>query len=144
MRDPKESRAKCSLTPLRELPGFRFVDYRHDRRIEAGGRILLDPEGELLRPEDAGPGLFLIDCSWRRLGKLRRTVDGEVIARRLPPLITGYPRKSKTFEDPTEGLASIEALFAALFILGQADPQLLEGYRWREAFLERNPGLSGA
>ena len=118
------------------------MDYRHDRRLEARGRILLDPEGDLLSAADAGPGLLLIDCSWRRLAGLRRTVDGAPIARRLPPLVTGYPRRSKTFLDPGEGLASIEALFAALTILGLPSDDLLHGYPWRDAFLERNPGLS--
>ena len=145
LRDPRESKAKCSLTPLRDREGFRFVDYRHDRRLDADGRVFLDPNGELLTPADAGRGLFLIDCSWRRVASLRRTVDGDLIPRRLPPLVTGYPRKSKTFEDPHEGLASIEALYAALWILGQADEGLLANYRWAQSFLDENrERLSGS
>ncbi len=39
------------------------------------------------------------------------------------------------FEDPTGGLASVEALYAAKRLLGDDDPDVLEGYHWREAFL---------
>jgi pre-rRNA-processing protein TSR3 len=141
LRDPRESRAKCSLTPLRGQSGVRFVEYRPERRIAAGGRLLLDPEGELLGPSDRGHGLLVLDCSWRRLPSLRRVLDGEPRARRLPPLATGYPRRSKRFADPLEGLASIEALYAALTLLGWSVEHLLESYPWREAFLERNPAL---
>ena len=141
LRDPREARAKCSLTPLRGQSGVRFVEYRPERRIAAGGRILLDPEGELLEPSDREHGLLVLDCSWRRLASLRRVLDGQPLARRLPPLVTGYPRRSKCFADPLEGLASIEALYAALTLLGHSVGHLLERYPWREAFLERNPAL---
>ena len=141
-RDPRESKAKCSLTPLRGLAGVTFVDYRHDRRVEVGRRVLLHPEGEELTPEDAGEDLLLVDCSWRRVDRLLAQVDGELVRRRLPLLRTAYPRKSKTFEDPTTGLASVEALYAATRILGRARPDFLEDYRWRELFLELNPDLA--
>ena len=141
-RDPRESKAKCSLTPLRGLAGVTFVDYRHDRRVEVGRRVLLHPEGEELTAEDAGEDLLLVDCSWRRVDRLLAQVDGELVRRRLPHLVTAYPRKSKTFEDPTTGLASVEALFAATRILGSPRPDFLDQYRWREPFLELNPGLA--
>ncbi len=59
-------------------------------------------------------------------------------------LRTAYPRRSKTFEDPGAGLASVEALFAAMALLGQPRPDLLDEYHWRERFLELNPGLSAS
>ncbi len=144
LRDPRESTKKCSLTPLRGLAGIEFHEYRHDRRIDAGGRIFLTPEGEDFTDADAGHGLFLIDCSWRRVSSLIRTVDGDLIPRRLPPLVTAYPRKSRVFDDPDQGLASIEALYAALALLGRPRPELLDGYRWGEDFLRLNPGLPPA
>lgn len=143
LRDPRESTKKCSLTPLRGTPGVRFVSYHPERRLDAGGRVLLDPEGEELGPQDAGRGLFLIDCAWRRLPALRRTVDGEPVRRRLPRLTTAYPRKSQLFEDPEAGLASIEALYAAVSILFGPRPELLTDYRWAEEFLTLNPALRG-
>jgi len=141
-RDPREAKAKCSLTPLRGLPGVSFVEYRHDRRLEVGKRLLLHPEGEELSAEDADHDLLLVDCSWRRVPRLLAQVEGELIHRRLPGLVTAYPRKSKTFEDPVTGLASVEALYAATCILGRPRPELLTDYRWRELFLEHNPQLA--
>jgi pre-rRNA-processing protein TSR3 len=144
LRDPRESVKKCSLTPLRGMAGLEFVNYHPDRRIDASGRILLDPEGEAFEPRDAGRSLFLIDCAWRRVPSLLQTVDGEPLRRRLPELSTAYPRKSVTFQDPSTGLASVEALYAAAWELWGPCPQLLEGYRWKEEFLRLNPRLESA
>jgi pre-rRNA-processing protein TSR3 len=138
LRDPRESTKKCSLTPLRGVPGIRFVDYSPEHRLDAGGRVLLHTEGELIGPGDAGRGLLLIDCSWRRVASLLRVVDGAPVRRRLPPLQTAYPRRSNTFEDPLEGLASVEALYAALALMGSKRPELLDAYRWADEFLRLN------
>ena len=55
--------------------------------------------------------------------------------RSLPKgLVTAYPRVSKVFEDPREGLASIEALSLAQKLMGHDDLSLLDNYRWKEAF----------
>ncbi len=142
LRDPRESAKKCSLTPLHGLAGVTFVTYRADRRVAAGARILLHPEGELLSPADRGRGLFLVDCAWRKVDQLLATVDGDPPRRRLPPLASAYPRKSKVFEDPAQGLASVEALYAALALLGEPAPELFAEYRWADEFLRRNPSLA--
>jgi pre-rRNA-processing protein TSR3 len=142
LRDPRESPAKCSLTPVRGLAGIDLRTWRHDRRYAVDGRVLLHPEGELLTGADAGGGLLLLDCAWRRLRQMMASLDGVVVLRRLPPLRTAYPRRSKLFDDPTAGLASIEALYAALALLGERRPELLDGYRWREPFLSANPQLT--
>ena len=142
LRDPRESLKRCSLTPLRGKEGVRFVHYHPERRVEAEGRILLHTEGELLSSADEGGRLLLIDCNWRRVPKLLRTVDGPFTLRRLPALRTAYPRRSTTFEDPGEGLASVEALYAAqCFLGGGPDPELLAAYRWADEFLALNPSL---
>ena len=141
LRDPRESTKKCSLTPLRGMEGIRFVSYDKDRRVAAGERVLLDPDGEPLGEEDRGRDLLLIDSSWRRVASIRGTIDGTFHRRRLPVLETAYPRKSKTFEDPTTGLASVEALYAALCLLGDRRDELLAEYRWRDEFLARNAEL---
>jgi pre-rRNA-processing protein TSR3 len=138
VRDPRESTKKCSLTPLRGMPGVRFVKFDRDRRVDVGARILLHPEGELLSSVDRGRDLLLIDCAWRYVPQVLATIDGELVHRRLPSLVTAYPRTSKLFEDPAAGLASVEALYAALAILGETREELLASYRWRDEFLARN------
>lgn len=139
VRDPKESPKKCSLVPLRGTEGIEFVEYRADRQVAAGGRVLLDPEGEPITSADRGLPLLVLDSSWRRLPKLAATVVGEPVRRRLPSLVTAYPRRSRDFEDPGEGLASVEALYAALVLLGHEGVEyLLDDYRWKDAFLEAN------
>jgi pre-rRNA-processing protein TSR3 len=138
LRDPREATAKCSLTPLAGLPGVRIVPYRGRDRLAAGERTFLHPEGEELGPADRGRDLLLIDCAWRKVEKLRRAVDGVLHLRRLPPFVSAYPRRSKTFADPAQGLASVEALYLATRILGEPREDFLATYRWREAFLAVN------
>ena len=144
LRDPRESPRKCSLTPLRGFPGVRFATYRDDRVVEAGARVLLHTEGEELGPADMHAPILLVDCSWRRVPTLLRTVRGDLRPRRLPPLVTAYPRRSKTFDDPGEGVASIEALYAALAFTGTLEPRLLATYPFGAEFLRLNPGLPRA
>lgn len=141
LRDARESTAKCSLTPLRGFPGVKFLTWKHDRRFAVGSRVLLHAEGEVITERDAGLPFLLIDCAWRRVPSLLATCDGDLVLRRLPKLTTAYPRKSSTFRDPDEGLASIEALYAALALLGRPTPELLHGYRFADEFLRRNPDL---
>jgi pre-rRNA-processing protein TSR3 len=141
VHDPREPAKKCSLTPLRGMEGVRFVPVHGGKRVDAGRRIWLHPDGEELGPTDRGIGLLLIDCTWRRVSKLSKLVDGELIRRRLPKLITAYPRRSKLTPDPEHGLASVEALFAAIALLDGPRPELLARYRWSADFLAANPGL---
>ncbi len=140
LRDPRESVRKCSLTPLHraELDDVRFVRFHPDKTIDGGGRVLLDPEGDEITEEDRGFGLVLIDCCWRRLPRLRQSLVGELRPRRLPPLVTAYPRRSFKFDDPDAGLASIEALYAATVLLGEPRPELLTGYHFADEFLRLN------
>jgi pre-rRNA-processing protein TSR3 len=144
LRDPREAVQRCSLTPLRGMPGLRIVSYKPELELAADGRVLLHPDGELLEPADAEfarAGLLLVDCSWRRLASLLRVVRGDPPRRRLPPLRTAYPRKSHSFPDPDQGLASVEALYAAVAILSGPRPELLAGYRWADEFLSANREL---
>ena len=143
LRDPRESAKKCSLTPLRGLPGIEFVPYYKGHNVNAEGRILLDPDGAEFTPADRGKQLFLIDCSWRRLPQLNEVVEGQLERRRLPAFVTAYPRVSRIFQDPDAGLASVEALFAATVMLGAPRLDLLDAYHWRDAFLQANAELLG-
>ena len=141
VHDLREPAKKCSLTPLRGMAGVRFVPVRGDERVDAGRRIWLHPDGDELGPEDRGIGLLLIDCTWRRVSKLSMRIDGDLRPRRLPRLVTAYPRRSKLGSDPEHGLASVEALYAALALLDAPRPELLAQYRWANDFLAANPEL---
>ena len=141
LHDPREPAKKCSLTPLRGMAGVRFVPAGGGTRVDAGRRVWLHPDGEELVPADRGLGLLLIDCTWRRLATLSRRIDGEPLRRRLPKLVTAYPRRSKLVPDPEDGLASVEALYAAIALLDVPRPELLAHYRWAAGFLAANPEL---
>lgn len=149
VRDHRENVRKCTLSRLEGTPGVSFIRAapRAGRPVdlETGPGILLDVDGECLGPGDArfledGGRIIVLDSTWARLPSLRRRLalpDPSRIALRSLPrgIVTAYPRVSKVREDPRAGLASIEALFAALFILGSPRPDLLAGYRWAEEFL---------
>ena len=69
-------------------------------------------------------------------------ISGQPIRRSIPGrVVTAYPRASKVFDDPEQGLASIEALYLARRILGDDDPTLLLGYHWKDQFLASLPPL---
>ncbi|MCH2100680.1 MAG: DUF367 domain-containing protein [Planctomycetes bacterium] len=147
LRLNKESPKKCSLTPLRERDEWpiQWIHCALGDEVEVGEVTLLHPDGELLSPADASRPLLLIDSSWRDLPRVLRGVEGTLHKRSLPKgLVTAYPRKSNYFADPETGLASIEALHAAVTMLGQRDDRLLEGYYWSERYLERNADLLSA
>ena len=65
----------------------------------------------------------------------------DIPVRSLGPWVTAYPRKSKLFVDPIEGLATIEALYAAHCQMGRDVSGLLSSYYWRDQFLEENQEL---
>lgn len=136
-----EDPAKCTVRPLRGTPGLEFLPYPLRSQPDLSRHLLLAPDAPPLSPEDAGRPLLLLDASWRHAAKMRKSVEpGE--ARSIPPgWKTAYPRRSKTHADPDAGLATVEALFAALCTLGFRDDSLLRFYPWRAAFLELNHDL---
>ena len=62
----------------------------------------------------------------------------EVPPRSLHGYRTAYPRVSKLGTDPDNGLASVEALFLAYWILGRPTEGLLDHYHWAAEFLHIN------
>ena len=158
--DSKENRRKCTLTPLEGRDDLAFVRIRKPAVNEApraveiaeDSGIVLELGAPILQEEDrahlaAGP-LILLDATWARIPKLRARVafrpGSRLEPRSLPPWVrTAYPRVSKLREDPPAGLASVEALYAASAILGEPLLDLLDAYRWRAEFLDRNPRLPG-
>jgi pre-rRNA-processing protein TSR3 len=82
----------------------------------------------------------VLDGTWRWAAQMEREFV-EVPVRSLPPLQTAYPRLSKLFDDPTAGLATVEAVYAALRILGRDTTGVLLHYPWRDEFLARNSAV---
>ncbi|MFQ5504515.1 MAG: glycosyltransferase family 9 protein [Planctomycetota bacterium] len=137
LRHYKENRKKCTLEPLLGREDLRFVEFRPGKKLAVDGYILLQPEAPELGPEDRGRPLLLLDSTWRYLEGMRACLEGAPHPRALPLAIrTAYPRGTVLSEEPRGGLASIEALYAALRILGHRDDSLLDEYHWREEFLE--------
>ena len=133
-----EDPAKCTVRPLRGTPGLDFLPYPLRQKPDLSRHLLLAPDAPPLSPADTGRPLLLLDASWRHAARMRKAVE-PVEARSIPPgWTTAYPRRSKTHEDPDAGLATVEALFAALCTLGIRDDSLLRCYPWRDAFLDRN------
>ena len=141
IRHPKERLSKCSLVPLHGRPDITFHKATAKFRFDADGYTLLTPDAPVLSAADAERPLLLLDGTWRYAAQLEACLTGNPVRRSLPTdLVTAYPRKSKLFDDPETGLASVEALYAARRLLGDDDPSLLEGYRWKEEFLRNFEG----
>ena len=133
-----EDPAKCTVRPLRGTPGLDFLPYPLRQKPDFSRHLLLAPDAPPLTPADANRPLLLLDASWRHAVNMRKAVE-PVEARSIPPgWLTAYPRRSKIHEDPGTGLATVEALFAALSILGFRNDSLLRFYPWRETFLDLN------
>jgi pre-rRNA-processing protein TSR3 len=134
---PKEKKVKCTMTGLYGRNDLTFLSTEEAESMAWGDALLLDPSVDrLLGRRDAGKALILVDATWRWAERVVRTIPCN--RRRLPTFETAYPRTSKLFRDPPGGLASVEALFVASLVMGWYDESLLEGYRWREAFLAAN------
>lgn len=87
-------------------------------------------------------GILLLDGSWRWATPMNRDF-AHISPRSLTGIQTAYPRRSKLGSDPEQGLASIEALYAAYRILGRDTTGLLDHYRWANEFLQLNADLFG-
>lgn len=135
----KERPGRCSLTPFREDPRFRVIYFDPKVPCLVDGGTLLHPDGPPLGREDVERGLILVDGSWKYSARMVAGLSGTYERRCIPTgLVTAYPRRSKAGTDPATGLASIEALYAALWIGGRAPEDLLAHYYWKEAFLNVN------
>ncbi len=136
IRHAKERISKCSLRFLHDRPEFTFHKATKGFSFDATGYVLLAVDAPEMSPADADKPLLLLDSSWRWLGQLADVVTGEPIRRSIPGGVkTAYPRVSKVYDDPDQGLASVEALYLAKKLLGEDDPSLLEGYHWKDEFL---------
>ncbi len=140
VRDRHEKPGKCSVTPLRGRPEYLFHTYPLASPPELAGYVRLGLDGPPLGPADAAAGLLLLDASWRNVVAMEKAF-AEVPGRTLPAIRTAFPRVSKLGHDPDAGLATVEALYVALLILGRPLDGVLDDYRWRVPFLTANAAL---
>lgn len=168
LRHVREKRSKCSLVPVEGLENTLFRRAKEGFTYDGTGHILLAPESPVIGPDDAflkdeelvalqdsGRGglivqddsgralrpVLLLDSVWRLLPGMRARVTGNPVERSLPPWVrTAYPRVSKMTDDPECGLATVEALYAAVRLMGFDCPEILEGYRWKDEFLRQFDG----
>jgi pre-rRNA-processing protein TSR3 len=137
VRHTHENPRKCSVLPLRGRRDIVLLNYPLAVKPPLDGYVRLAAEGPELSPADAASGLLLLDSSWRWADKMTRDFL-DVPPRSLHGWRTAYPRVSRRGTDPENGLASVEALFAAYRILGRPTVGMLDHYRWAEEFLRVN------
>ena len=137
IRSVKEKSKKCSVLPLKGKPGIILLNYPFKKTLSLPNYIRLSAEGPPLSLADNDKGILLLDGSWRNAGNMERTF-ASIPPRSLSQYKTAYPRTSKHGTDPENGLASIEALYVAYFILNRNPVGLLDHYHWKKEFLELN------
>lgn len=143
VRHRRENRKKCSLRPLEKRNDFCFSSYPAERAPSLpSGYLLLAFDAPPVTRDDRERGLLLLDATWRYAAKMERWALAEIAGleqRSLPSeWVTAYPRCQEDCSEPARGLASVEALFVAYLLMGRSVDGLLDGYYWKELFLERN------
>ena len=145
IRHKRENKNKCSLQPLVGDPRFLFFTYPSPKPLPLNpDYLLLTLHAPPLTQADAQRGLLLLDGTWRYASKMKNYVDSlyQLETRSLPPgWKTAYPRRQDDCDDPEAGLASVEALFVAFFILGWDTKGLLQAYHWAKDFLKLNESM---
>jgi rRNA small subunit aminocarboxypropyltransferase len=133
--DPK----KCTARKLKRFGLLTFVPRPHSL---PAGTVLLAPDADRsFSPADKGRvehhGLSILDVSWKVAEKVGSFPSvPHAVRRALPYLLAANPvNYGKPFV-----LSSVEALAAALIILGREDEArgLLSKFAWGEQFLSLN------
>ncbi len=146
IRHSRENLKKCSLRGLEKRSDFVFFTYPDcltgkQQLPDFDKCLLLDLEGQEFSPADHDRPLILLDGTWRLAQKMARLIPPlqKAEKRRIPQgYRTAYPRCQHDCIDPTAGLASIEALYIAFYLLGRSTEGLLDGYYWKDLFLKLN------
>lgn len=141
LRHRKENLKKCSLTGLEFRDDMQFFTYPKSELPDLSGYILLAVDAPPLTIDDADHGLYLIDATWRYAERMIIFSEAKqsLLKRSLPShWKTAYPRKQEDCPLPGQGLASVEALYAAYKILGWSTDGLLDHYHWKDDFLSIN------
>lgn len=140
-RHRRENLKKCSLRGLEAREDINFYTYPAHSLPDLSSYLLLTLDAPLLQKTDDPLGIFLIDGTWKHAQSMYNQLSKphRFLTRSLPQeLQTAYPRRQEDCADPSRGLASVEALFAAYVILGRNPDGLLDNYYWKDAFLQKN------
>lgn len=135
-----ENRKKCSVEPLRKIDGFLFYTFPLSQNIGLENYIRLGIGGRELTPDDSDKGLLVLDSTWRYVSDMETSFN-HVPVRSLSGWKTAYPRVSKIYDDPETGLATVEAIYTAFFILGRNTNGILDEYFWKDKFFHINKML---
>ncbi len=147
LRHRKENLKKCSLRGLESRSDCRFFTYPKDALPDLSGYFLLTLDAPPLTEADKEMGIFLIDGTWRYADVMQKQLPKpHRFQRRSIPLgfTTAYPRRQDGCSDPSQGLASVEALFLTYKLLGRNTDGLLDHFHWKEDFLRKNGSFLNA
>ena len=146
-RHRKENLKKCSLRGLESRDDFIFYTYPVSILPNLSGYVMLTMDAPLLSRADSQKGLFAIDATWYKAAKMEKSLREqdrieEIELRSLPcGFKTAYPRRQEDCIDPERGLATVEAIYIALKLMGRSTQGLLDNYYWKENFLHINQDL---
>jgi len=141
LRHRRENLKKCSLKGLEKREDLLFFTYPRDPLPDISHYILLHIDAPPLSKNDQQSGLFLIDGTWRLAEKMKGQIPPHMtlVLRSIPLTFkTAYPRRQDDCVFPDRGLASVEALFIAYYLMGRNTEGLLDHYFWKKEFLEKN------
>jgi pre-rRNA-processing protein TSR3 len=113
---PRERRSKCTVEPLRSRDDFVFVRFPSKVPVVLDNYVRLGMDGPELSSEDAESGLLVLDGTWKLASRMEPFYS-DLPVRSLPQIATAYPRVSQLYQDPSDGLATIEAVYMALKLM---------------------------
>lgn len=134
---PRERRSKCTVEPLRSRDDFVFVRFPKKVPVALDGYVRLGMNGPQLSSEDTESGLLVLDGTWKLASRMEPFYS-DLPVRSLPQIVTAYPRVSQLFQDPSDGLATIEAVYMAYLLMNRPTDGLLDKYHWKDHFLALN------
>ena len=92
--------------------------------------------------KDKDKDMIILDMNWTNAMRFMKHVPADVEKRSIAKFKEAYPKTNPTSNRPEGGLMSVEAMFAAkLMMTGEADESLLDGYYFKNKFLEQNKKL---
>lgn len=142
IRHRKENLKKCSLRGLEKREDFLFFRYPLQELLPTMDYTLLTVDSsEELSEADKNRGLLILDATWRLAQIMEKNIPAlaGLKKRHLPQnILTAYPRRQNDCPNPSQGLASLEAIVCAYSLLGRPIGGLLDEYHWKDSFLEKN------